>query len=177
PFVTGTPPFRAPNDFGSPEARQYLIGLAAGNPLSQPDRRSPVEELEAIGFGTAAHRDLQAVQGKGVWVDNQWKVVLSRSLRSQDVGAAQFNPDTQIPTAFAVWNGANQEVGARKQLSASVGLQVMPKREFSPPRTPYTPIAPRPWGWEAVFVGLGMLVVIVAAILGWARGSRRGQRG
>lgn len=150
---TGTPPFRMPEDFDRPEARQFIVGWSAGNPLSQPARISPVEDLTAIGFGTVTHKAQQAVGGRGIWRDGVWRVVFVRALNVDDGSAAPLAAGADIPVAFAVWNGANQEVGARKQLSTflSVSLQ-----------GPQGPLAwlPDP----AVLVALAALLLFVTII-------------
>ena len=118
PFATGSPPFRMPQDFSSPEAKSYLVGLSAGNPLSQPVKLTPVEELVAQGFGTAAHKSAQAVVGRGEWINGTWRVVFSRSLSPADREATDLSSRKDVPVAFAVWDGSDQQVGARKQLSS-----------------------------------------------------------
>jgi hypothetical protein len=116
--VSGTPPFQAPEDFSSDLARSYFLGLAAGNPLSQFDKVSPVEELLSAGFGTTTHKAAQNVDGHGVWSDGRWRVVFVRPLQVSDSEAAPLAGRSEFPVAVAVWNGSNQEVGARKQLSS-----------------------------------------------------------
>ena len=120
--VSGTPPYQAPQDFSSALAQSYFIGSSAGNPLSQFEKASPVEELVSAGFGTATHKAAQNVAGKGVWENGRWRVVLIRSLETNDAEAAPLAGRTEVPLAVAVWNGANREVGARKQLSSFLTL-------------------------------------------------------
>ncbi|MBI4496663.1 MAG: nitrate reductase [Chloroflexi bacterium] len=124
PFASGQPPFRFPQDFAAAEAKNYSPGLAAGNPLSQPVKTSPVEELTSQGFGTATHKSLQQVNGKGEWANGTWRVVFSRSLKTADPEAPDLAARKDLPLAFAVWNGSNQEVGARKQLSSFLTLAI-----------------------------------------------------
>ncbi len=124
PFVVGQPPYHVPTDFASADAKAYLIGWTAGNPLSDPNRVTPVEDLSALGFGTLTHQKSQDVLGRGVWKDGKWSVVFSRPLASADAEDAQLTPGKSSSIAFAVWNGSNQEVGARKQLSSWVTLQI-----------------------------------------------------
>ncbi|MBI3978330.1 MAG: nitrate reductase [Chloroflexi bacterium] len=125
PFVpngAGQPQY--PKDFAAPAARAYMLGWTVGNPLSQPTRTSPVEELNAAGFGSATSKSLQHVGGKGVWANGKWQVVFVRALSVRDPDAALLTPGKTTQIAFAVWNGANQEVGARKQVSSFVSLQI-----------------------------------------------------
>ncbi|HLB29557.1 MAG TPA: hypothetical protein VJM69_05435 [Dehalococcoidia bacterium] len=46
-------------------ARVWLPGWRAGNPLSQPVKRSAVEKLQGIGPGTNATMPTQDAEGKG----------------------------------------------------------------------------------------------------------------
>jgi DMSO reductase family type II enzyme heme b subunit len=83
-----------------------------GTTVQQPDRASPVEDLNAEGFSTLTIQDEQNVQGKGVWKDNRWRVIFQRSLIDSDSGDAQFKGATQM--AVAVWNGGNNERNGQK---------------------------------------------------------------
>lgn len=160
PFVTGSPPYRMPQDFSAPEAQAYLAGLSAGNPLSQPLKSSPVEELVSQGFGTATHKAAQNVSGQGVWTDGTWRVMFSRSLKAADQEAADLQGRKQVAVAFAVWDGSNQEVGARKQLSSFLTLAVGEETNQMPV-----------WLW-------GVFAAIAAATvwLGWPALVRRSPR-
>jgi hypothetical protein len=175
PFVTGSPPFRLPADFNSPDAKRYLIGQSAGNPLSQPNRVSPVEEMLSTGFGTATHRADQTVEGQGVWADGRWQVTFVRPLATAGAEAVALDGLTQVPVAFAVWNGANAEVGARKQLSGMATVRILPP---APPPGP-PPAPPQPftgpqfiWEWWQLALGLGITVILVGAGL---IGERQGR--
>lgn len=124
PFVVGKPPYHVPTDFSSADARAYFIGWTAGNPLSDPNRVTPVEDLNALGFGTLTHQKSQDVLGRGVWQNGQWNVAFSRPLASADPDDTQLATGKASSVAFAVWNGSDQEVGARKQLSSWVTLEI-----------------------------------------------------
>jgi len=182
PFVTGTPPFRLPADFSSADARRYLIGQAAGNPLSQPNRISPVEEMLSAGFGTTTHRTQQTVEGKGVWADGRWQVTFVRPLVTTGAEAASLGGVTQAPVAFAVWNGSNAEVGARKQLSGMATVRILGPAPALPPGPP--PAPPQPftgprfiWDWWLIVLLIGIPVVLVAAgALGEWQGRRAYER-
>jgi hypothetical protein len=177
PFVMGSPPFRMPTDFSSPDAQRYLIGQAAGNPLSQVTRPSPVEEMLSAGFGTATHRAQQTVEGKGVWTDGHWNVTFVRPLAVGGAEAATLEGVTQAPVAFAVWNGSNAEVGARKQLSGMATLRILPPAPEAPAGPPS---GPRPftgpqiiWDWTLIALLVGVTVILIgASILGEWQGRR-----
>jgi hypothetical protein len=186
PFVYGgKPPHRVPTDFANPDARTYLVGWAAGNPLSQPEKASPVEELVALGFGTTTTRTQQGVIGRGVWQDGRWRVVFSRPLATSDAEAVQFAPGGKAYVAFAVWDGANQEVGARKQLSADVTMTIEalkveavptppPAATPAPPAPPPPPARGLPW-WSLVLIGvvIGSFGLGAALVLAYARPKAR----
>lgn len=124
PFAVGTAPFHLAKDFDSAEARSYLVGWTVGNPLSQVLRQTPVEELSAKGFGTATTKAAQTVLGRGEWQYGKWQVVFARAMKAEAPDSAQLAGRTEIPFAIAVWNGANGDVGAKKQLSSFVSVAV-----------------------------------------------------
>lgn len=87
----------------------YRFGIEAAidskNPVSQPKRKSPVEELMAEGFGTLTTKPEQKALGSGVYSDGKWSVVFVKPLEKKR---------SQTAIAFALWEGGNQNVGARK---------------------------------------------------------------
>jgi len=122
-FAEGGPPYRVPDDFKSEAARQYLLGFAAGNPMSDFHRKQPVEELVAEGFGTLTHQPESASAGRGVWKDGRWAVVFARPLQTDDPLDFQFDGSGgQI--SVAVWEGSAGNVGGRKHWSTWVPFEV-----------------------------------------------------
>jgi hypothetical protein len=172
PFVTGTPPFHVTTDFASPDAQRYFPAFAAGNPMVRLERASPVEELLSAGFGTATSKESQHVGGRGTWADGAWSVVFMRDLEPADRDAPRLAQGTSVPMAFAVWNGSNQEVGARKQLSSFVTLRVAAEFLLPPPNpAPPAPVAP---SMREGFIILGILVLLAAvAVAAEWRGRRQ----
>ena len=81
-------------------------------------RDKPVEDLLAEGPGTITHNPEQRSAGRGSRTDAGWQVVIVRPL------PAKLGPGSRSQIAFAVWNGAQEEVGARKMRSAWVPLAV-----------------------------------------------------
>lgn len=82
---------------------------------------SPVEELNAKGPGkppTAQDSAGQATGGFGLYDDGRWKVVIKRSLATNEKNDVQFVGGKLIPVAFSVWDGSNGEVGLRMSISA-----------------------------------------------------------
>jgi hypothetical protein len=104
----------------------FLAGWGAGNPLSTPDRRSSVEDLNAIGFGTLTSQapDDQNVHGKGVWKAGKWRVVMVREMRSTSDRDAQFTPGQSLPVAFAIWDGAHGDRDGQKAVSVWQRLEI-----------------------------------------------------
>lgn len=104
---------------GSPEqaqmARRYAPARALGNIRSGP-RTTPVEDLVANGPGTLAPVPSRGSTGKGIYGKTGWSVVI---VRPWPAGLA----DGQLSNvAFAVWQGAQHEAGARKMRTGWIPL-------------------------------------------------------
>jgi hypothetical protein len=115
-------PYPVARSFNSPEARVALMGIYAGNPVAQPQRPTPVEELIAQGFGTLTTQPRQNSVGRGVWSDGRWRVVFARPLVTDDPADAPLQVGRELPTAFALWDGAIKNVGARKRFAPWITL-------------------------------------------------------
>jgi mono/diheme cytochrome c family protein len=74
-----------------------------------------VENLIAEGFGTITSLEIQDIEGKGVWVNGKWHIVMKRTFESSS--GAGIKKDTNIPMAFAVWDGGSGERGGEKSVS------------------------------------------------------------
>lgn len=96
-------------------AMRYAPARALGNIRSGP-RSAPVEDLIATGPGTLMPGPSQNANGKGGHKKDHWSVVISRKLPD---GLA-LNQRTHI--AFAVWQGSQQESGARKMRTGWIPL-------------------------------------------------------
>ncbi len=72
-------------------------------------------------------------QGKGVFEDGRWSVVIKRALHTKDAGDVQLEPGHLIPLAVNVWNGANEEFGLRRDISSWYFVLL----EKSPPLSNY----------------------------------------
>ena len=99
--------------------KAFLPGLAVKNPRSRIDRTTPVEELNAIGFGTLTTQTGESkANGRGVRSFDYWKVVLTHPLKgdtSQDANLEGNNG--RFITAIAVWNGDKKNRAGRKNFS------------------------------------------------------------
>ena len=113
-------PFEAkPLEPGSPAqqemARRYAPARALGNLRGGP-RESPVEDMVAEGPGTLTPVPPAGSKGKGLRTRDGWSVVISRRAPS---GLA---PRARTQIAFAVWEGSQEEVGARKMRTGWIPL-------------------------------------------------------
>jgi hypothetical protein len=120
-------PFTAPSlEPGSPQQQGleqlYAPAQALGNRMEGPRQRA-VEDLIASGPGTLRPAERQISSGQGRRHSQGWQVQLVRPL------PAGVAPPGRGAVAFAVWDGAHQEVGARKM------------------RTGWTPLNLRQEGW------------------------------
>lgn len=104
-------------DYGKVEsAKVFHTSWSAGNTLGNLplQEQTPVEKLQAEGFGTLSPADNQDGQGKSVWKEGRWSVCISIP-RAQD--RFVFDQKKTIPIAFAGWNGATGERGGEKSVS------------------------------------------------------------
>ena len=106
-----------PDDVLPPETAQlYWVGREVGNPLSQVNRTTPVEEVVAEGFGSVTHLTRQTARGHGVNEGGRWHVVVSVPAARTGVGAP-LEPGSLWPVAFAVWLGSAENRGGRKHIA------------------------------------------------------------
>jgi hypothetical protein len=98
-------------------AKRYAPARALGNSMAGP-RERPVQDLIAEGPGTIRPAEKTQSNGRGVWTEKGWTVVLSRPLPKG------IEPGSRTQVAFAVWQGAHIESGARKMRSVWTPLLV-----------------------------------------------------
>ncbi|MEZ5305617.1 MAG: ethylbenzene dehydrogenase-related protein [Pyrinomonadaceae bacterium] len=96
-------------------AARYAPARSLGNRRSGP-RTQPVEDLIAEGPGTLSPAPNAISKGKGVKTAKGWAVVITRPM------PAGFSNAMPSQIAFAVWEGAHTEVGARKMRTGWVPL-------------------------------------------------------
>jgi DMSO reductase family type II enzyme heme b subunit len=96
-------------------AQRYAPARALGNDMAGP-RSQPVQDLLAEGPGTIRPAAETRSVGRGTHTDQGWSVVLSRPVPKG------LEPGGRTQVAFAVWQGAHQEAGARKMRSVWVPL-------------------------------------------------------
>jgi hypothetical protein len=98
---------------GATDARPYSGALGVDNPISR-GRATPVLDQMAEGWGTMTVKPDQHALGRGVWKNDAWRVVITRPMVSDDLNAPRLVPGDRTVISFAVWEGGNREVGARK---------------------------------------------------------------
>lgn len=112
----------------APNHALYRTAESAGNRMAFRTLASPVEDINARGFGTVSSQPpgSQNVQGKGIWRDHSWTVLLRRSLESPDAGDVALRLDQPIPVSFGIWNGAQRDRNGRKVISNWFQLVLRP---------------------------------------------------
>lgn len=116
-FTKGERPYRVPDSFRDERSHAWFPAMVAGNAVARWDRKQPVEELVAAGFGTSRNRKTNNTRARGVWRDGTWTVVLVRPMKTGDELDYPFDGSKQELVGFAVWNGSAENVGGRKHHS------------------------------------------------------------
>jgi hypothetical protein len=93
-----------------------------------PRRPSSVEDMIGGGFSTLTTKDKQGrVQGKGIWKDGVWHVVIRRPLlTTEQENEAKLIPSRVQTISFAVWNGENKERNGQKAVAPWFQLSIDP---------------------------------------------------
>lgn len=98
---------------------KFITGWGAGNPVSDPERKTAAEEATAEGQGsyTVHIPKVEQVDAKGIWQDGKWHVVFVRSLKSSDKKGFQFKVARPMSIALALWDGAHKDRNGQKMVS------------------------------------------------------------
>jgi mono/diheme cytochrome c family protein len=106
--------------------KTFVTGWGAGNIVSDPQRKSPTEDLTAQGFGTlrARPRIDQKVDAKGVYGEGSYRVMFRRTLSPTGEGAVALQPGSTVPVAFAVWNGSAGDRDGKKSVTIWQDLRI-----------------------------------------------------
>ncbi len=125
PYKTG-PASQDPVEevLATPESRETLPAVAMGNSMAQITREYPVEQLVAEGFGTLTTQTTQNARAWGVHEDGKWTVVFTRPLDTGDEADAPLSPGGESAVNFAVWEGGEGDVGARKNYAMFTPLKL-----------------------------------------------------
>lgn len=105
-------------------ATKFYPARVAGNLAAEHERKSPIEELTAIGFGSLTTHSTQGAVGAGVYKNRRWSVVIALPMNGTDKTKASIKPGEARNIAFAVWNGSKGQRGARKQYYPWASMQV-----------------------------------------------------
>lgn len=141
----------------------FYPGRYVGNPFSEVDRESAVDNLVAAGFGTLTPDPMATVTGWGAWRDGTWRVVFSRPLQVGREGNVEFGIPDRSDVAFAVWDGAAEERDGVKSVANFVTLDLSGTLMESG--------AGWPW-WPAPFFAF---LAVWALVSGWVA-ARTGRR-
>jgi len=118
--ATAAPPERPYTDYYYPLEEREVF------PIARESVASAVEDLIARGVGTLAPRAHQRVQGRGFWRNGAWTVILTRTLATHEAEEATLPVGRTRAVAFAVWDGAKGDRGARKSITGWVRLRLWP---------------------------------------------------
>lgn len=117
-----------PNLPGPKHRPAYLAGLAAGNPMSNQDRGTPVENLTAKALGTTEARRTAdpAVKGRAAITGGRRRVVFVRALAGSGNGDVSFAPGGKAHVAFAAFDGAERDRDGQKSVSIWHRFELQP---------------------------------------------------
>ncbi len=115
-YPHAVPPYKYPQDWSNQYALDYLGGERV---FKKNTFSTPVREIVAEGYGSSTWKDIQGAQGKGVYKNGKWYVVIRREFLEPNTSNPEWGPNRETFVTFAVWDGSNGEVGARKSLSYS----------------------------------------------------------
>lgn len=107
------------------DARAYTGAVGVDNPISRPKRTAVIEQM-AEGFGSLTALPEQHADGRGVWADGKWRVVITHPLAAGDANTPALKAGDQTLAAFAAWEGGAKEVGSRKAWSNWAQLALDP---------------------------------------------------
>jgi len=114
-------PFEAASlDPKSPEYQEMVKRYRPAEGAQHPQHAEgqPVQDLVAEGPGTLTAVDPTDSAGQGQWRQNAWEVVILRALPEA------LRNEARAQVAVAIWNGARDEVGARKMRSAWIPMSL-----------------------------------------------------
>lgn len=118
-WLEKSPEVKAYSDYYYPFEEEELFVVSKVVP------KSAVNDLLAIRVGTITPKEIQNVEGRGLWDEGTWYVVFKRSLKPTDPQLdAAFSPGGKKLSAFAIWNGATGDRGGRKSISDWVELEI-----------------------------------------------------
>ncbi len=106
----------------------FVTGWGSGNIVSDPTREKSVEDLNARGLGTLQARPMidTAVDAKGLYRANAYRVMFRRPLRARGKEVVRLRTGTTVPVAFAVWDGRAGDRDGKKSITIWQDLKIAP---------------------------------------------------
>ena len=106
--------------------KTFVTAWGAGNIVSDPERKSPAEDLSAQGFGTLRARPKmdQKIEAKGVYGEGSYRVMFRRTIQPSGQSAIAFRPGMTVPVGFAVWNGSAGDRDGKKSVTIWQDLKI-----------------------------------------------------
>lgn len=112
-YPHATPPYKYPQDWNN----QYALNYIGGEKVFRKNTmETPVREVVAEGFGSSTWKDIQGAEGKGIYKNGTWSVVIKRRFVEENTSNPEWGPGQATFVTVAVWDGSNNERGARKSL-------------------------------------------------------------
>ena len=104
----------------------FVTGWGAGNIVSDPQRKSAVEDLAAQGFGTLKHdrESTRKIDARGVYGQGSYKSCFAERCTAPAQGAVALQPGSTVPVAFAVWNGSAGDRDGKKSVTIWQDLKI-----------------------------------------------------
>ena len=106
--------------------KTFVTAWGAGNIVSDPQRKSPAEDLKAEGFGNlrARPRIEQKIDAKGIYGAGSYRVTFRRSLTPTGKNSVSLKPGMTVPVGFAVWNGDAGDRDGKKSVTIWQDLKI-----------------------------------------------------
>jgi DMSO reductase family type II enzyme heme b subunit len=98
---------------GDSENPTYLLHWSA-------DSEGSITEMNASGMKKMAAQEQGKQNAKGavIYDKGEYRLLIKRSLKTDDQKDAQFEPGKFIPVAFSAWDGRNGETETKRSISA-----------------------------------------------------------
>jgi hypothetical protein len=106
-------PYRYPEDWHN----QYALAYVGGERVFRKNTiATPVREVVAEGFGSSTWKDVQRAEGRGVYTDGTWQVVIRRRFVEENTSNPDWGPGRTTYVTVAAWDGSAGDRGARKSI-------------------------------------------------------------
>lgn len=107
-------------------AALFLPAWKTGNWLANPLRSTPVDDLNAHGFGTLGMQKPaeQNVFAAATWDKGVWRCIFRRAMNNGQTNDAQFRPGLHLPVALALWDGCARDRDGQKSITIWHDLEV-----------------------------------------------------